>query len=221
MATVELYLVRHGQTYLNKYFRIQGWSDSPLTDKGIADADNAGARLAKIPFAAAYASDTNRAQTTAKHILAANQTLTPAALQTEVGFREENFGYYEGLDSGFTWHAVGSPVGLNSFNAMIRELTIEKTKDMFKAQDPYHDAENNEEFWARVQPALDRVMAAASDGDKVLIASHSTTIRSIVSKFNKKIDISVPVENGSITKLTVTDGRYRVDYYNNTTGKLN
>jgi hypothetical protein len=44
---------------------------------------------------------------------------------------------------------------------------------------------------------------------------------SIVSKFNKKIDISVPVENGSITKLTVTDGRYRVDYYNNTTGKLN
>jgi len=96
MATVELYLVRHGQTYLNKYHRIQGWSDSPLTAKGIADAKRAGERLAKIPFAAAYASDTTRAQNTAKNILAANQA--PVALTTEPAFREENFGYFEGLN---------------------------------------------------------------------------------------------------------------------------
>lgn len=221
MATVELYLVRHGQTYLNKYHRIQGWSDSPLTAKGIADAKNAGERLAKLPLAAAYASDTNRAQTTTQHILTANQALAVGDLQTEPAFREENFGYFEGLDTGFVWHAIGSPVGLDSFNAMIRHLTIEKTKDMFKAQDPYGDAEDNAEFWERVQPALDRVVAQASDGDKIVIATHSTTIRSIVSKFGPDIDISVPVDNGSITKLTVKNGHYRVDDYNNTTGKIN
>ena len=129
---VELYLVRHGQTFLNKYHRIQGWSDSPLTAKGIADAKRAGERLAKIPFAAAYASDTTRAQNTAKNILAANQT--PVALTTEPAFREENFGYFEGLDTGLTWHTLGTPVGLDSFNAMIAKLTIEKTKDMFRAK---------------------------------------------------------------------------------------
>lgn len=50
MATVELYLVRHGQTFLNKYHRMQGWSDAPLTTKGLQDADLAGERLAKIPL---------------------------------------------------------------------------------------------------------------------------------------------------------------------------
>lgn len=218
MATVEIYLVRHGQTYLNKYNRIQGWSDSPLTKKGIADAQNAGKRLAKVPFTAAYASDTTRASNTAKEILTRNvsaldqPTIMPA-------FREENFGFFEGLDTSFTWHTLGSPSGLDDFNKMIATLTIEKTKDLFKANDPYGDAEDNQEFWARVQPGLDHVVANASDGDRVLIATHSTTIRSIVSKFSD-VDVSVPVENGSITKLTVTDGKYRVDDYNNTEGPI-
>lgn len=53
MTTFSVYFVRHGQTYLNKYHRIQGWADSPLTDKGIADAKHAGDRLKVIPFDAA------------------------------------------------------------------------------------------------------------------------------------------------------------------------
>jgi len=217
MATVELYLVRHGQTYLNKYHRIQGWSDSPLTAKGIADAKRAGERLAKIHFAAAYASDTTRAQNTAKSILAANDA--PVALTTEPAFREENFGYFEGLDTGLVWHTLGTPIGLDSFNAMIKELTIEKTKDMFHAQDPFGDAEDNATFWNRVQPGLDNAIAAANDGDRLLIATHSTTIRSIVSKYSD-IDVSAPVDNGSITKVTVKDGKYKVNYYNNSEGKV-
>ncbi|MFC6260862.1 histidine phosphatase family protein [Levilactobacillus fujinensis] len=217
MASVEIYLVRHGQTYLNKYHRIQGWSDSPLTDKGIADANRAGKRLSKLSFSAVYASDTTRAQNTAKRILAANDA--PVALTTEPAFREENFGFFEGMDTGLTWHTLGTPLGLDSFNAMIAKLTIEKTKDMFKAQDPFNDAEDNAEFWARVQPGLDKVIATANDGDRILIATHSTTIRSIVSKYSD-IDVSVSAENGSITKLTVKDGHYKVNYYNNTEGKV-
>lgn len=214
---VELYLVRHGQTYLNKYHRIQGWSDSPLTDKGIADAKRAGQRLAQVTFAAAYASDTTRAQNTAKRILAANAQ--PVTLTTEPAFREENFGYFEGLDTGLTWHTLGTPLGLDSFDAMIANLTIEKTKDMFHAQDPFGDAEDNARFWDRVQPGLDHAIAAANDGDRLLIATHSTTIRSIVSKYSD-IDVSVPVDNGSITKLSVNDGHYHVDYYNNIDGEI-
>ena len=214
---VELYLVRHGQTYLNKYHRIQGWSDSPLTDKGIADAKRAGQRLAQVTFAAAYASDTTRAQNTAKRILAANAQ--PVTLTTEPAFREENFGYFEGLDTGLTWHTLGTPLGLDSFDAMIANLTIEKTKDMFHAQDPFGDAEDNARFCDRVQPGLDHAIAAATDGDRLLIATHSTTIRSIVSKYSD-IDVSVPVDNGSITKPSVNDGHYHVDYYNNTDGKI-
>ncbi|MFV4921838.1 histidine phosphatase family protein [Lactobacillus delbrueckii subsp. allosunkii] len=31
----KIYVVRHGRTYLNKYQRLQGWSDAPLTEEGI------------------------------------------------------------------------------------------------------------------------------------------------------------------------------------------
>lgn len=33
-----IYVVRHGQTYMNLYTKMQGWSDTPLTQKGIDGA---------------------------------------------------------------------------------------------------------------------------------------------------------------------------------------
>ena len=57
----KIYLVRHGQTILNRYNRMQGWCDSPLTPKGIEDAHEAGRRLKRIKFAYAFHSDTTRA----------------------------------------------------------------------------------------------------------------------------------------------------------------
>ena len=42
---LHLHLVRHGQTYFNRYNRLQGWSNSPLTESGVADAVKAGERL--------------------------------------------------------------------------------------------------------------------------------------------------------------------------------
>ena len=63
---LHLHLVRHGQTYFNRYNRLQGWSNSPLTESGVADAVKAGERLKGLTFAAAYCSDTTRAQQTAE-----------------------------------------------------------------------------------------------------------------------------------------------------------
>lgn len=67
-----LYFVRHGQTYLNRYNKIQGWCDSPLTPKGIEDGHQAGKRLAHLNFAHAFHSDTNRAARTCRYILEEN-----------------------------------------------------------------------------------------------------------------------------------------------------
>ncbi|MDN6788089.1 MAG: histidine phosphatase family protein, partial [Lentilactobacillus parabuchneri] len=72
MTKVTAYLVRHGQTYLNMYNKVQGWIDSPLTEKGIQDAKSAGKRLSKINFAASFTSDSGRAIDTGKLILRAN-----------------------------------------------------------------------------------------------------------------------------------------------------
>lgn len=44
----KIYMVRHGQTYLNKYRRLQGWSDAPLTESGIAEAHRIGQTFKNI-----------------------------------------------------------------------------------------------------------------------------------------------------------------------------
>lgn len=44
---LSLYFVRHGQTYLNKNLRMQGWADTPLTPEGIEIVKESGRGLAE------------------------------------------------------------------------------------------------------------------------------------------------------------------------------
>ncbi len=38
MSNINIYMVRHGETYFNFLHRFQGWSDAPLTKKVLAMA---------------------------------------------------------------------------------------------------------------------------------------------------------------------------------------
>lgn len=64
--TKTLYIMRHGQTLFNIQHKIQGWSDSPLTKKGIQQAKIAGQYFKdnKITFDAAFCSTAERASDT-------------------------------------------------------------------------------------------------------------------------------------------------------------
>ena len=69
-----LHLVRHGQTYFNRGSRLQGWSNSPLTESGVADVPSRpGERLKGLTFAAAYCSGHHAYQQTAEKILDINE----------------------------------------------------------------------------------------------------------------------------------------------------
>ena len=39
---VTLYFMRHGETVFNRYNKIQGWADTPLTKEGRLDAIRSG-----------------------------------------------------------------------------------------------------------------------------------------------------------------------------------
>ena len=45
-----IYIVRHGQTYINRYNKMQGWCDTPLTEPGIEGAEQAGEALKEVPL---------------------------------------------------------------------------------------------------------------------------------------------------------------------------
>lgn len=208
-----IYFVRHGQTILNRYNRMQGWCDSPLTEKGIQDGHLAGKRLAEIKFDHAFHSDTTRATKTCQYILEENQFGQNQTTSTVPEFREEGYGYFEGADSAQAWYMIGAAHECKSFKEIIKNYSIDAAKDFAKEADPFHEAENNEEFWERINRGFAQLQSIAKDGDKMLVVSHGTTIRSIVGKFGKEFDITVGPKNGSVTKLTIKDDEIKVNYY--------
>ncbi|GAB1265048.1 histidine phosphatase family protein [Aurantivibrio infirmus] len=90
MTTV--HLVRHGQTNWNLERRIQGQTDSFLTELGIQQAQKIASELKNIPFSRAYSSSSIRARDTANQILEHHQV----PLQLDDQLREIQLGEWEG-----------------------------------------------------------------------------------------------------------------------------
>ena len=99
MSGGTMFLVRHGETEFNLVRRYQGWLDSPLTERGVAQARAIGRRLAEMPEAAAagiVASPTGRARRTAELIRA--ELGGDAGIDFDERLREISIGSWDGLD---------------------------------------------------------------------------------------------------------------------------
>ncbi|HOY67105.1 MAG TPA: histidine phosphatase family protein [Candidatus Ozemobacteraceae bacterium] len=92
---VEFVLIRHGETRWNLENRMQGHSDSPLTDKGLRQANAIADRLSREKLDALYSSDLGRAWQTVQPI-AIGTGLQPIAAP---GWRERNLGIFEGIEA--------------------------------------------------------------------------------------------------------------------------
>ena len=93
MERTQMIIVRHGQTEWNLKLVRQGHLDSPLTDKGIAQAKALAQRLAQEKFSALYSSDLGRALQTAQLIAKA----TGHSIITDKRLRERHLGIFQGL----------------------------------------------------------------------------------------------------------------------------
>ncbi len=83
-----LYLIRHGETLFNQRRKIQGWCDSPLTEKGIQQATQAKVLLSKIDFDHCYSSTAERCCDTL-------EIISDLPYQRLKGLKERNFGIFE------------------------------------------------------------------------------------------------------------------------------
>lgn len=203
---LHLHLVRHGQTFFNRYNRLQGWSNAILTESGLADAAKAGDKLRDVTFAAAYCSDTDRARQTASTILDINERSghpRPPLIE-DMHFREQYYGYFEGLDMAMAWYAAGAPHGTPTYNAIVERYGLGATRDFLKEADPFHDAESDGEYWRRVEGAYALIASNddVSDGDDVLVIGHGNTLLSLMHRFAPEgYDLSERPANGSVTTL--------------------
>lgn len=218
MTKLNLYLVRHGQTYFNIYNKLQGWSNSPLTDKGKQNAVNAGKMLQNVHFAAAFCSDTTRAQETIKKILSMNKADSVKTATYSPYFREEFYGVFEGTNMSLAWEMAGLPHGYKSFKEIVTAHSIGTAKDYLHDADPFHQAENNQMYWERVNKGLALIQnSGLHDGDNVLWVSHGNTLLSLVERFGQgKYDVTERPANGSLTKLIMDGDQISVAAYNQT-----
>lgn len=214
MKTITAYFVRHGQTMLNRYNKVQGWIDSPLTDKGIKDAIGAGQRLANVKFAAGFSSDSGRAVETLRLILKQNPENIHLISYEFPELREQCHGYFEGNDLSQMWQFVGEQVQTTTETGIMQKFGLERARDLIHKADLYWDAENNDMFWKRLNHGFDKLLQNSADQDNIVVVSHGNTIRSIISRYAPELDTGYPTQNGSITKVILSDEQTpKVIYY--------
>jgi broad specificity phosphatase PhoE len=153
-------LLRHGQTPMSVQKRYAGRTDAPLTEVGVQQAAAAAKRLASADLGVIVTSPLLRTVQTAQAVAA----VTGAAVVMDDGFRETDFGAWEGLT--FAEVRERWPAEISAWLA-----------------DPEVAPPGGESFTdvsARVTAALDRVLAARA-GQTVLIVSHVTPIKMLVT----------------------------------------
>lgn len=157
-----LYLMRHGETLFNVRHKIQGWCDSPLTEKGIKQAEAAREILKDIKFDHYYSSTAERASDTLE-IIIGDKPYTRLK-----GLKERYFGLFEGESE-----------DLNP-----------KHPDEFSYDDlfPHYGGEYRDEVMKRTYDTLKAVMEK-EDHYCVLAVAHAGSCSSFVSNFMDRMKI--------------------------------
>ncbi|CCI86899.1 histidine phosphatase family protein [Lactobacillus gigeriorum] len=209
-----IYIVRHGQTFINHYNKMQGWCDTPLTDEGIKGAEMAGETLKNVPFDIALSSDLKRASDTCELIMKHNCNRDILQHLASPFFREQFYGYFEGMDTEMAWRMIGGPHGYDDRHELLRKEPIDTIKNWIKEADPYHEAENAQEYWARLDKGF-KLIKELDGAENILLVTHGFTIRSIADHFGENIDVSSGPRNASITMLLMDNkGQMKVTSYN-------
>ena len=161
-ASVELTLVRHGETDWNKDHKAQGHTDVPLNDTGRTQAKAAAATLNNEKYDVVISSDLLRAKETAQ-IIAKELGIKDHITWTEL--RERNDGDWEGR--GITDIQKELPVIPDYFGTVFHYCTPA-------------NGESLSEFLHRAEKTCEKLLSEYA-GKRVLIVSHGGTTRTLLT----------------------------------------
>lgn len=212
---VTIYFVRHGETYLNYYGRMQGWSNAPLTDHGIKDVRRCGRGLNDVRFNAVYTSDLTRTQETASLILEENGQIGSLNMVQMPEFREVFFGSMEGMYGSEAYEKVRDYLGYDTKKEMFRNTDVAERMNAFRAVDPEGHAEDFMMFWSRVEKGLIKLIDKHRDtGETILVVAHGGTIRYILENLIPELRNPKGLLNASVSVARYEDGLYHLEKYN-------
>lgn len=198
---MRLYFVRHGQTLFNVWQRLQGWSDMPLTETGLADAQRAGDFLkGAVTPNAIIASDLKRAQDTAKIINAVGYE-ERFSIMAQAAFREENFGYFEGQSMAILQDLfadeIAKPFTTDAELAAI--IGEDALMNKLAQADTTHQAEDATSYWQRITQGLRDLQQTYGDEAILVIVAHGAVIRKLANRYEPTVFHHNP-NNGSVSE---------------------
>ncbi|MGC2713990.1 MAG: 2,3-bisphosphoglycerate-dependent phosphoglycerate mutase [Pseudolabrys sp.] len=181
-----LVLVRHGQSDWNLKNLFTGWRDVDLTEKGVAEAREAGRKLKAqgIKFDVAFTSVLKRAQRTL------DLMLTELGQTTVQVFK----------DQALNERDYGDLVGLNKDDARKKwgEEQVHIWRRSYDVAPP--GGESLRDTAARVLPYYIReILPRVLRGDRVLVSAHGNSLRALVMVLDKHTP-------ETITKLNLETG---------------
>lgn len=203
--------MRHGETYLNKYERMQGWSNAPLTTKGMKDCIASGRGLAMVTFDAIYTSDLQRTKDTAELIMAENNLSSQVPIVSKKEFREVFFGGFESLPVLDVWPKIVS-FAQQEFGRSDTHQAILNAAHML---DETKDAENYMSVWLRVEKGLVDVLEKHTEGN-VLIVCHGLLIKIILEALIPDFHTHESFKNASVSKISYENGQFHLETFNDT-----
>ncbi|PCJ26393.1 MAG: hypothetical protein COA96_05155 [SAR86 cluster bacterium] len=158
---MELHLIRHGQTNWNEERRVQGQSESTLTERGIQQAKQLGERITHLKFDQVFCSSSVRTRQTADHVFAN---------------RNFNIEYLDSLREIF----------LGSWEGHLYDDIADREPDShrhFWEQPHLFNVEGAETFFDLQNRAVKAVSKMATDFNqkKIAIVSHGALIKSFLS----------------------------------------
>ena len=190
-----IYLIRHGETPGNRERRVQV-PETPLSERGLAQAERLGRRLQGLGIARLLSSDLARARMTAEAVAAA----TGLPLELDPVYQERNFGHVRGT------------------------LYADLDYDLFGPDVDPPGGESWAAFDARVDRAWARARAAAAEATgPIAVVTHGLVCHSLISRHfevtergvlrfgNTSVSILEPAGPGAAWRVELLDCTVHLD----------
>ena len=186
-----LVIIRHGESQFNQDGRFAGWVDTPLTEKGKTQAQEAGQTIRKNGFVpdAVFTTRLSRARDTAKIILNALGTPKKPMIESDA-LLERHYGALTGLKKEETKEALkGEAYISDSYGVAPPPITPDNPHHpdnpssepkVIKVPGNERGSESIEDLVKRVKPLwVSDILPRLQRGENILISAHANTLRAL------------------------------------------
>lgn len=225
---IKFVLVRHGQSIWNLENRFTGWTDVPLSEKGVKEAQEAGMVLKEkgFTFDLAFTSVLKRAEDTLDYILK-EMDLSNIEIRHSWRLNERHYGALQGLNKDDTKKKYGEEqVKLWRRSADVRPPALTKEDERYPGHDPKYKDLTKEELptTENLIDTIHRVITywntdikqELEQGKQVIIVAHGNSLRGLMKYLDNMSDeevMNLEIETGNPICYELNDDLTPIRHY--------